>query len=416
MASTPAAGHDAGALIDTQRLLDAAHGLASARDLADVTAVVRHAARLLVGADGATFVQREGDSVHYLDEEAIGPLWKGCRFPSGACVSGWAMVHRQTVAIEDVRLDPRIPQDLYRPTFVRGLLLVPVGGGEPVAAIGAYWAEPHLATPRERTLLESLAGFASLALRNAALVGELEGAVTARDRLLSVAAHELRTPLTPLQLQTEILLRGLAEHRSAASLTETAERIRANVRRATELVSDLLDADRVSHGPAGTPHVAVDLSALAREVARATEAARSGEAGDAGATVLVATATPVLASADPRRLRLAVESLVGLVGRLAGGRSVALRADVEGQLARLVVSGVGLAGGDLPADAAAAGARGPGAPAGAAERHHGGGLELGLWAVRQLVEAQGGTVEAETGGPSPAFTIRVPRHVAPALG
>ena len=405
MATQLTPGHEHAALTDTQRLLDAAHALAAARDLPAVTAAVRHAARLLTGADGATFVQREGDLVHYVDEEAIGPLWKGCRFPASACISGWAMIHRETVAIEDILLDPRIPQDLYRPTFVRSLLMVPVGAGEPVAAIGAYWSHPHLATPRERALLESLAGFASLALRNAALVGELEGAVSARDRLLSVAAHELRTPLTPLSLQAELLLRGLAEHRSAESLRETAERIRANVRRATELVADLLDADRLSRGPAGTALEAVDLSALAREVALAVEQA---EPYEVSTPVLAAAAPPVIASADPRRLKLAVESLVGQVARLARGRAVALQADLDGPSARLTITGAaGLAEAPAQADAAP--------PPG--DRHHGG-LELGLWAVRQLVEAQGGTVDLATGvGRAPAFTIRMPRFLeAPRTG
>ncbi len=44
-------------------------------------AVVRHAARELTGADGATFVLRDADKCFYADEDAIAPLWKGQRFP-----------------------------------------------------------------------------------------------------------------------------------------------------------------------------------------------------------------------------------------------------------------------------------------------------------------------------------------------
>ena len=51
------------------------------RSVADVQAVVRVAARRLTGADGATFVLRDGDSCYYADEDAISPLWKGQRFP-----------------------------------------------------------------------------------------------------------------------------------------------------------------------------------------------------------------------------------------------------------------------------------------------------------------------------------------------
>ena len=42
----------------------------------------------LVGADGATFVLRDGDCCYYVDEDAISPLWKGQRFPLEACISG----------------------------------------------------------------------------------------------------------------------------------------------------------------------------------------------------------------------------------------------------------------------------------------------------------------------------------------
>lgn len=46
------------------------------------------------------------------------------------------MQHRETVAIRDVRFDPRIPQDAYAPTFVRSLVMVPIGRPVPVAALG----------------------------------------------------------------------------------------------------------------------------------------------------------------------------------------------------------------------------------------------------------------------------------------
>ncbi|MBX3469702.1 MAG: hypothetical protein KF878_22750 [Planctomycetes bacterium] len=72
-------------LEDAERLLDAVRRLAAARTLDDVTGVVRRAARALTGADGVTFVLREGEQVFYADEDAIGPLWKGRRFPARAC-------------------------------------------------------------------------------------------------------------------------------------------------------------------------------------------------------------------------------------------------------------------------------------------------------------------------------------------
>lgn len=77
-----------------ERLLRAVQELSLARSLGEIQRIVRHSARELTGCDGATFVLRENDKCYYADEEAIAPLWKGNRFPLDACISGWAMLHR----------------------------------------------------------------------------------------------------------------------------------------------------------------------------------------------------------------------------------------------------------------------------------------------------------------------------------
>ena len=164
---------------------------------------MRRTARELVAADGVTFVLREGTQVYYADEDAIAPLWKGRRFPADACISGWAMLHREAVTIADVFLDDRIPKDLYRPTFVKSLVMVPVRREDPVAAIGAYWAVSRVPSARDVRLLEALAALASTALANLALEADLRLALAAREELLDVASHELRTPLAALRLQVD---------------------------------------------------------------------------------------------------------------------------------------------------------------------------------------------------------------------
>lgn len=139
------------------KLLDAAeHRLEQAKSRDGIIAVVRSTARAVCHADGVTFVLREGDYCHYVEEDAIGPLWKGQRFPMSACISGWAMNHAQTVVIEDVFADPRIPHDAYRPTFVKSLIMTPVGEDFPVAAIGAYWRDRRHFTEREVLAVKTL--------------------------------------------------------------------------------------------------------------------------------------------------------------------------------------------------------------------------------------------------------------------
>jgi len=139
------------AMVETPALLE------SADTLEEVERIVRTAARTLLHAHGATLVLLDGDQCYYADEDSMSPLWKGQRFPSATCVSGWAMAHRRTVAIPDIHVDPRIPQAAYRPTFVRSLVVTPILRPDPIGAIGVYWAGLHLATATEIAALEDLA-------------------------------------------------------------------------------------------------------------------------------------------------------------------------------------------------------------------------------------------------------------------
>lgn len=74
------------------------------------------------------------------------------------------MLARQTVVVPDIATDSRIPQDLYASTFVKALVIAPVGASDPVGAIGAYWADPYTPTTAEVDMLEALADAAASAL------------------------------------------------------------------------------------------------------------------------------------------------------------------------------------------------------------------------------------------------------------
>jgi GAF domain-containing protein len=137
------------------------------RALEDAIAVVRQSARAICSADGVTFVLRDADKCHYIDEDAIAPLWKGQRFPIETCISGWAMLNGKTAVIEDIYADARIPHEAYRKTFVKSLVMVPVRTDGPVAAIGAYWADMRSFKIQEIAVIEALADMVGNALRTA---------------------------------------------------------------------------------------------------------------------------------------------------------------------------------------------------------------------------------------------------------
>jgi len=149
-----------------ERLVLVVQELSRARSLEAIQVIVRKAARALTGADGATFVLRDGDECFYADEDAIAPLWKGMRFPLSACISGWAMLNARAAVIEDIYADARIPADAYRPTFVKSLAMVPIRTAAPIGAIGNYWATQRMPTDAEVRLLQALADSTSIAIEN----------------------------------------------------------------------------------------------------------------------------------------------------------------------------------------------------------------------------------------------------------
>jgi response regulator RpfG family c-di-GMP phosphodiesterase len=173
-----------------RELVDAIQRLSLAATVAQVQEIVRTAARRLTGADGASFVLRDGENCFYADEDAISPLWKGQRFPLTACISGWAMLNRRSTAIEDIYTDDRIPHDAYRATFVKSLVMVPIRTRDPIGAIGNYWADRHRATAQEVELLQALADSTAVAMENVRVYDELESErVETLNRLALVAEY-----------------------------------------------------------------------------------------------------------------------------------------------------------------------------------------------------------------------------------
>ncbi|MEN7547283.1 GAF domain-containing sensor histidine kinase [Rapidithrix thailandica] len=202
-----------------ERLVDTVQKLSLARNLETIMQIVRSAARKLTGADGATFVLREGDLCYYADEEAISPLWKGSRFPMNTCISGWVMLNKKPAVIEDIYKDDRIPADAYRPTFVKSLAMVPIRTLEPIGAIGNYWANYRMPTMKEVATLQALADITAVSLENVEVRIQLEEKLEERKLMIEqlerqkeqleefthIIAHNIRAPLSNLLFLNNML-------------------------------------------------------------------------------------------------------------------------------------------------------------------------------------------------------------------
>ena len=307
-----------------ERLLQVVQDLSMARDLAAIMAIVGRGARELTGADGATFVLRDGDHGFYADEDAIEPLWKGRRFPLETCISGWAMMHREAVVLEDIYADPRIPADAYRPTFVKSLAMVPIRRSKPVGAIGTYWATQRRLSEPQLRLLQALADSTSIAMQNVELLSGLEARVLERTAQLEAVnqdleafsyavSHDLRAPLRAIKGFSQILLE---DH--AAALAEGKphlDRISGAATRMNDLIDDLLLLSRMARS--AVVRGPFDVAQLAREIVaelRQAEPARSVE-------LVVPAELP--AHGDARLVRVLLENLLSNAWKFTSKRDAA---------------------------------------------------------------------------------------------
>lgn len=256
---------------------------------------------------------------------------------------------------------------------------------------------------RDLVFMEDLASRAALAVDNAWLYREVEGAVAARDEFVAIATHELRTPLSALQLQLTSLQR--ATERDTPIPPERLKQGLASARRQSErlghLVTHLFDVTRISTGHLELEREEVDLSALAhRLVARMEDTLAA-----AGCAPVVHTDAPVKARVDKLRLEQVLLNLLSNAMKYAPGQPVELSVESSDGTALIAVRDWG-----------------PGIPREAQARvferferatgeHARASLGLGLYISRQIARAHGGdlTVEDPAGGPGARFVLRLPR-------
>jgi signal transduction histidine kinase len=228
----------------------------------------------------------------------------------------------------------------------------------------------------------------------------LRRALTLRDEFLGMASHELRTPLTTIGLETDALLRSLREGGTDSPAVQrwirSASKVRRQSKRLEQLVESMLD---VVHAEAPeNVHTDIDLFELAGDVVvqlqEASERAR--------ATVRLA-GEPVTGRWDRGRLRRIVSHLVTNALKFGEDRAIEVRVEPAHRSARIVVidRGIGIAASDHE--------RIFGRFERAVSSQSYGGFGLGLWIVRELVDAMGGSVRVDSGlGRGARFVVEIP--------
>jgi signal transduction histidine kinase len=236
-------------------------------------------------------------------------------------------------------------------------------------------------------------------------IGRLEHRQALHDAFVGVMSHELRTPVTTIYGAIKLLVK----HPRRPEYESLLEDIEEEADRLQRITEDLLVLSRAEHGVVEVRPEPVLLQRIATGVV-ADVSRRFG--GAPIATEMPIDLPPL--SADPGALRQVLDNLLANAAKYGGGSPIRLvAAEEDGTWVRVEV-----------ADA------GPGLPAGEHDRifelfyrspaneRRASGTGIGLFVVRQLVDAMGGTVVAQPVEPTGVrFVLRLPvdpAHVAEA--
>jgi len=230
-----------------------------------------------------------------------------------------------------------------------------------------------------------------------------------KDEFLAMLGHELRNPLAPVRTSLHIL-------RSEKATTEQREKARETIERQvvhlTRLVDDLLDISRISQGKILLRNERVELVATLRA---AVEDRRPQMEAAGLALELALPSSPLWVSGDPTRLSQVIGNVLQNAIKFTdrGGRiSVESREEPERGTVAVTIRDTGI--GMTPALLARVFE--PFSQAEGGPDRKPGGLGLGLFLVKVLVEMHGGAVEAASPGPGQGSEIKLRLPLASGVG
>ncbi len=251
-----------------------------------------------------------------------------------------------------------------------------------------------------------LAARISLTLDNAVLYRSAQKAVSLRDEFLSIASHELKTPLTPMKLQAQSLCRLLKTKPEAAlnveKLSKTMDTFTRQIDRLTKLIDGLLDISRINVGKLSLHFEEFDFRHLVEEiVGRFQEQLTNTKTS---VQLDAPKGVPVLL--DPFRIEQVIVNLLTNAMKFAAAKPIHISiSEVDGRaILKVRDHGIGISVEDQSRifqrfERAASAA-------------HFGGLGLGLYISKQILEAHGGTIEVEsTPGEGSTFIVNLPTNM-----
>ena len=308
--------------------------------------------------------------------------------------------------------DPGQLRDL-RALGMKSIMLIPlVSKGKPFGILSLISSESgRRYGERDLAMANELARRASLAMENARLYSELKEkgdslteAVRTRDEFLSIASHELKTPLTSMKLHTQLVRRHIETKGEAFAfapekMRKLVDQTDRGVQRLSRLVDDMLDISRIATGRLTLQKVRFDLSILVREVVE-----RLGPlVAQAGCQIQFRTTPELIGDWDRLRIEQVISNLLMNASKYGAGQPIDIDVgQIEGfAFVRVRDHGRGIA----PQDQERIFLRFERA----ISANEVSGLGLGLYIVRQILQAHGGAIRVESAlGEGSTFVASLP--------
>jgi PAS domain S-box-containing protein len=309
----------------------------------------------------------------------------------------------QPVLVADVETEPSMEplRPLFREEGIGSLGFIPlVTRGRLIGKFMVYFQDPHEYLPHEVELATAIASHLASVTARFEAITKLEETIRYNELFAGVLAHDLRSPLGAIMTAAQLVLMRQAGNGDIS--TKPVSRIISSGQRMTRMIDQLLDVTRARSG--GGIHVDAceanlgDLCAQAigeLELAFPQWTLKRESVGDLDGRW------------DPDRVLQIVSNLLSNAGQHGRPEDV-VTVRLDGRDAETVVFDVHN-GGSIPASLMPSlfdpfrGTR--------SRRDSSRGLGLGLFIVKEITEAHGGTVEVSSSeAEGTRFVVRLPRR------
>jgi len=324
-----------------------------------------------------------------------------------------AIEREELIEIADRDHQTLVPPRLLEHWGARSLLasVIARGGRMIGMLVGGYLERPGPFSITQRRLLKGFAQHAAVALENARLIETVREANRIKSEFVATVSHELRTPLNVILGYVDLLV----EHALGELNPEQQDalsRVRARSLHLLDLIQDILDINRLE---SGRLPLSIDDFSVGEALHTVRNAVPAAWRRPGVELRFDTTHDQLVLRSDRSKIEMVVRNLVhnALKYTERGLVEVSVNPRPSARAVEFVVrdTGAGIPPDELPRifDMFRQGN-------GAKRPIEGGGVGLGLYIVRRLIEALGGTVTAESElGRGSQFTVSLPLEPAPTV-